>query len=127
MDDLERRFNGAMVSIYETAKRELGYNATRFLQMISEQGGLTTAKQLLWSSAPSEGFTTLWERGRLDLTVEAHVLKTEFARSSPTPTVTKRATALRPTAGVPCGSEAIVRSTRPRDGLRDRWTTARLW
>jgi hypothetical protein len=78
MDDLERRFNGAMVSIYETSKRELGYNATRFVQMISEQGGLTTAKQLLWSSAPSEGFTTLWERGRLDLTVEAHVLKTEF-------------------------------------------------
>jgi 5-methylcytosine-specific restriction protein A len=49
------------------------------LQMISEQGGLTTAKQLLWSSTPSEGFTTLWERGRLDLTVEAHVLKTESA------------------------------------------------
>ena len=79
MDDLQRRFTRAMVSIYETAKRELGYNATRFVQMISEQGGLTTAKQLLWSSAPSEGFTTLWERGRLDLTVEAHVLKTEFA------------------------------------------------
>jgi hypothetical protein len=79
MDDLERRFNGAMVSIYETAKRELGYNATRFVQMISQQGGLTTATQLLWSTTPSEGFTTLWERGRLDLTVEAHVLKTEFA------------------------------------------------
>ena len=29
MDDLERRFNAAMVSIYETSKRELGYNATR--------------------------------------------------------------------------------------------------
>jgi hypothetical protein len=43
MDDLQRRFNGAMVSIYETAKRELGYNATRFVQMISEQGGLATA------------------------------------------------------------------------------------
>ena len=49
MDDLERRFNGAMVSIYETVKRELGYDATRFVQMISEQGGLTTARQLLWS------------------------------------------------------------------------------
>ena len=47
--------------------------------MISEHGGLTTVKQLLWSSAPSEGFTTPWEHGRLDLTVEAHVLKTEFA------------------------------------------------
>ena len=79
MDDLQGRFNGAMVSIYETAKRELGYNATRFVQMISEQGGLTTAKQLLWSNTPSEGFTTLWERDRLDLTIEAHVLKTEFA------------------------------------------------
>jgi hypothetical protein len=68
-----------MVSIYETAKRELSYNATRFVQMISEQGGLTTVKQLLWSSTPSEGLTTLWECRRLDLTVEAHVLKTEFA------------------------------------------------
>lgn len=68
-----------MVSIYETAKRELGYNATRFLQMISEQGGLATARQLLWDDKPSDGFTTLWERGRLDLTVEARVLAPEFA------------------------------------------------
>ena len=55
MDDLQRRFNGAMVSIYETAKRELGYNATRFVQMIGEQGGLTTAKQLILSSTSSDG------------------------------------------------------------------------
>lgn len=67
-----------MISIYETAKLELGYNATRFVQMISDQGGLPTARQLLWSDAPSEGFTRLWERGRLDLTVEAHVLLDEF-------------------------------------------------
>ena len=40
MDEVERRFNRAMVAIYETAKRELGYNATRFLQMLSEHGGL---------------------------------------------------------------------------------------
>jgi len=79
VDEIERRFHRAMVSIYETAKRELGYNATRFLQMVSEQGGLATARQLLWSDVPSEGFTTLWERGRLDLTVEAHVLHSEFA------------------------------------------------
>ena len=47
MDEVERRFHRAMVGIYETAKRELGYNATRFLQMVSEQGGLVTARQLL--------------------------------------------------------------------------------
>lgn len=78
VDELERRFNGAMVAIYETAKRELGYNATRFVQMLSEQGGLATARRLLWSETPSEGFTTLWEHRRLDLTVEAHVLRAEF-------------------------------------------------
>jgi hypothetical protein len=47
--------------------------------MISEQGGLGAARQLLWSNSPSEGFTTLWERGRLDLTVEAYILRDEFA------------------------------------------------
>ena len=79
MDELERRFHQAMVSIYDTAKRELGYNATRFLQMLSNQGGLATAKQLLWDDRPSDGFTTPWERGRLDLTVEAYVMANEFA------------------------------------------------
>jgi len=38
-------------------------------------GGLATAKQLLWSETPSDGFTTLWAHHRLDLTVEAHVLE----------------------------------------------------
>jgi hypothetical protein len=68
-----------MVAIYETAKRELGYNATRFLQMLGEQGGLSTARQLLWSDTPSDGFTTLWAHHRLDLTVEAHVLQPRYA------------------------------------------------
>jgi hypothetical protein len=66
------------VAIYETAKQELGYNATRFLQMVSEQGGLATARRLLWSDQPSDGFTTLWLHRRLDLTVEAHVLMPEY-------------------------------------------------
>jgi hypothetical protein len=46
VDEVERRFHRAMIAIYETAKRELGYNATRFLQMASVQGGLMTARQL---------------------------------------------------------------------------------
>jgi hypothetical protein len=46
--------------------------------MLSERGGLPTAKPLLWSDCPSDGFTTLWDHYRLDLTVEAHVLDDEF-------------------------------------------------
>ncbi len=79
MTDLERSFHRAMVKVYEDAKRETGYNATRFLQMVSEQGGLATAKQLLHASTVSDGFTALWERGRLDLAVESVVLRPEFA------------------------------------------------
>lgn len=67
-----------MVGIYEDAKRETGYVATRFIQMVSESGGLAAARQLL-HGAPSDGFTALWERGRLDLTVEALILDSEFS------------------------------------------------
>lgn len=75
---LERRFHGAMIEIYENAKRDTGYVATRFIQMVSERGGLETARHLLATSAVSDGFTTLWDKGRLDLTVEAHVLQSDF-------------------------------------------------
>jgi hypothetical protein len=78
LNQTERKFHQAMAAIYEDAKRDLGYNATRFLQMVSEQGGLPTARQLLWSAQPSDGFTTLWSHHRLDLTVEAHVLKQDY-------------------------------------------------
>ncbi len=67
-----------MIAIHESAKDECHYNAARFLQMLSEKGGPATARTLLATSTPSEGFTALGERGRLDLTVEAHVLCPEF-------------------------------------------------
>jgi hypothetical protein len=39
--------------------------------MLTEHRGLETARILLRAVAVSEGYTALWERGRLDLTVEA--------------------------------------------------------
>ena len=78
MSELEAQFNAAMLGVYQSAKRECGYNATRFLQMLADLGGMETARRLVLSSAPSDGFTALWECERLDLTVEAVVLKPEF-------------------------------------------------
>ena len=77
-DQLERRFHRAMVGVYERAKAEAGYNATRFIQMVSEHGGLEAARMLLSSNQVSDGFTALWEAGRLDLTVEALILESEW-------------------------------------------------
>lgn len=39
--------------------------------MLCEHGGLETAKRLINAPNVSEGYTALWERKRLDLTVEA--------------------------------------------------------
>lgn len=77
MTPQEKRFQQAMVRVYQDAKRETGYDATRFLQMVSKHGGVATAQQLLHAGQVSDGFTALWERGRLDLTVEHLVLEPE--------------------------------------------------
>lgn len=68
-------FDGAMFEIYRRAKAEAGYNANIFLQMISDRGGLATAKYLINAPRVSDGYTHLYERGRLDLTVEALVVE----------------------------------------------------
>lgn len=75
--DLRKEFHKDMISIYQKAKKECGYNATRFLQMIAAQDGLTVAQSFIHSQ-PTDGFTTLWELGRLDLTVEALILQQKY-------------------------------------------------
>jgi hypothetical protein len=42
--------------------------------MLTEKGGLRTAKTLIHASKPSDGYTALYLRDRLDLTVEALVI-----------------------------------------------------
>jgi hypothetical protein len=71
---LESAFDHEMLGIYQRALSEAGYNAKRFLQMLHEHRGLQTARMLIHASTVSEGYTALWERQRLDLTVEAMIL-----------------------------------------------------
>jgi hypothetical protein len=61
------------LDFYERALSEAHYKATRFMTMLHEHRGLETARLLIHSSTVSEGYTALWERKRLDLTVEAVV------------------------------------------------------
>ena len=74
---LERRFDAAMIEIYHSAAR-LGYRPTRFLEMVREQGGVATAHQLLAADKIHDGLAELFLLGRLDLTVEHHVLLSEY-------------------------------------------------
>ena len=78
MSALKNKFHEDMTNIYLTAKKELKYNATRFIQLVSREGGLKAAKQLIAKSGGTYGFEVLWENNRLDLSVEALVLRHEY-------------------------------------------------
>lgn len=75
MRQIEPQFHQEMLGIYERAKAECGYNASYFLRMVVEDGGLATARALLSKKTVSEGYGVLAEKGRLDLTVEALVVQ----------------------------------------------------
>lgn len=72
---LDDTFHQRMIGIYDAALRECNYRATRFLQMVTDQGGVQAAKALLHAEGYSEGLTALWEHKRLDLSMEALVLQ----------------------------------------------------
>ena len=72
---LEADFDAEMMGIYQRALKETGYKASRFLDMLHEHRGLQTARMLIHSANVSDGYTALWERGRLDLTIEAVILE----------------------------------------------------
>ena len=75
MKELEKQFDEAMFTIYRRAKDEAGYPANIFLGMLNDRGGRSTAKYLINAPKASDGYTALYERGRLDLTVEATVIE----------------------------------------------------
>lgn len=75
MPELEKQFDRVMLEIYKRAKSEAGYNATIYLSMLNERGGLATAKYLISTAKPSDGYTALYLKGRLDLTVEALIIE----------------------------------------------------
>lgn len=74
--ELDNEFHEAMLNIYRAANSEANYNAQRFLQMVVDHDGVETTHMLINANMVSEGYTVLWERGRLDLTVEAIVENT---------------------------------------------------
>lgn len=88
----ELEFNRELLAGTDRLKREIGYNPTRFLQMVGELGGPEAVRRLLRGRGASEGFATLWEAGRLEMSAEAIALLPWY---EPLFTPTERATARR--------------------------------
>jgi hypothetical protein len=76
-EQLVNEFDDAMHSIYHRALSEAGYKASIFLNMLFAYRGVETARRLIHSPNISDGYTALWERKRLDLTVEALIYDNE--------------------------------------------------
>jgi hypothetical protein len=74
MTELEKAFDQTMFDIYRRADKEVGYRPTIFLDMLHKRGGIATARALITAAKPSDGYTRLFEKQRLDLTVEAVVV-----------------------------------------------------
>jgi hypothetical protein len=79
--DAERRFHRAMIAGYDRLSQEIDYRATYFKRMVDEEGGVAAAKHLLGGKRDdyAEGFTTLWEKQRLEMSVEFFALLPEYA------------------------------------------------
>ncbi|QOS59675.1 GmrSD restriction endonuclease domain-containing protein [Thermobifida fusca] len=78
-EPLLRELGVALRSLYDRARDEAGYTPSQLLSMIADLGPLGAARRLLHAPTVSDGFSALWERGRLDLTVEAVVCEPRFA------------------------------------------------
>jgi len=78
---LENEFNVKIFEIYDLAKN-IGYSARRYLQKIRKDGGVKPSKYWLnpkkKDQSFSEGFNTLIKKDRLDISLEALVLRYPF-------------------------------------------------
>ena len=82
MENLEYLLKSELEDKMCRAKKECRYNPTRFQQMLAEYGAVETVKRLIAaakkSGTVSDGFTTLFLCGRLDLTMEHSVCKERY-------------------------------------------------
>jgi hypothetical protein len=81
MDDYERasRFDATLAAASEAWKLEAGYVWRRLKPMVRQYTAVGAAKRQVVKPGISPGFQKLKDAGRLDLTIEALVLRPEFA------------------------------------------------
>ena len=74
---IEADFEGALWTFCRES-RTLGYKPIAFEVMLDREGAEETAHRLLATFEYQDGFRRLWELGRLDLSLECHVLRPRY-------------------------------------------------
>lgn len=95
MNELENNFERELLRAVEICINLYAYHPTYFLRMLENNGPVNTATQLATANKFHEGFTKLWELGRLDLTVEAIMLRTPYRELFPKEVLVKALSRLK--------------------------------
>jgi len=83
MNHLEKKLKQVFKETSRICSVQYGYNPTRFLQMLENKGPVQTAIELVMAPRIHEGFIKLLELNRLDLTVEAIILRQPYCNLFP--------------------------------------------
>ncbi|HEY8588374.1 MAG TPA: DUF262 domain-containing protein [Naasia sp.] len=68
-------FDAALFALVERCRAEVDYHPLQLKEMAHQHGAVGAVRRLVSAPTPSDGFVRLWDAGRLDLTVEALVLR----------------------------------------------------
>jgi hypothetical protein len=78
-DDRKEAFHARVVELCERADRECsGLQLDCLREKVRETGGFPAAVELVGADNAPGGFVRLWEHGRLDLSLEAEILRSEW-------------------------------------------------
>lgn len=79
MTALEKKLQAEVLKNCELAEKQCGCQMTRFIQTIERFGIVKTAQEILRKRRTSDCFNKLAEAERLELTMEATIVKAEYA------------------------------------------------
>ena len=79
LSELANKFHAALEQTNELAKKHCNHNPKRIVIMMAQYGAVETAKRLMAGNPSTSGYLVAAGCGRLDITIEATMLKPEFA------------------------------------------------
>lgn len=79
LEKLKRRFHDELIETNEISVRKCKHNPVRIRSMMAEFGAVETAKKLMLRDPSTSGYIAMAECGCLDITIEATMLRSEFA------------------------------------------------
>ena len=79
LSELANKFHAALEQTNELAKKHCNHNPKRIVIMMAQYGAVETAKMLMAGNPSTSGYLIAAVCGRLDITIEATMLRPEFA------------------------------------------------